>query len=199
MGDNGSPIWDAHAPTFDEEPDHGLRAPAVRSAWASLLASVLPDAPASIIDIGCGTGSLAVLAAELGHQLCGLDASSGMLGVARQKAAEHTVAVSLVRGDASRPPFVPGSFDVVLVRHVLWAVQDPDATLARWIDLLRAPRGRLVLIEGRWATGAGLPAAECTSLVRRQSREVELLRLLDEDVLWGKTITDERYLLLSSN
>src|SRR3954468_18295782 len=62
MSDDRS--WDAHAATFDEEPDHGLTDPAVRSAWAALLASVLPPAPASVVDIGCGTGTLAVLLSE---------------------------------------------------------------------------------------------------------------------------------------
>ena len=195
MSHDGDAIWDAHAATFDDEPDHGLRDPVVRSAWGSLLGSVLPAAPASVVDIGCGTGSLAVLLAETGYQVCGLDASLGMIEKAGSKAANHGVAVSLVRGDASRPPFEPNSFDVVLVRHVLWAVDEPDRTLARWIGLLR-PQGRLILIEGRWATGAGLSAAECASLVQRHGRGAQL-RLLDEDVLWGKTITDERYLLLS--
>jgi SAM-dependent methyltransferase len=186
--------WDAHAATFDEEPDHGLRDPAVRGAWSSLLASVLPAAPVSIVDVGCGTGTLTVLLAEAGHRLFGLDASAAMLEVARRKAADHGVAVPLIRGDATRPPFGPGSFDVVLVRHVLWAVADPDATLARWFGLLR-PGGRLVLIEGRWATGAGLPAAVCAALVRRHGRGIGL-RPLDDDRLWGRTVTDERYLLV---
>lgn len=118
-----------------------------------------------------------------------------MLAVARRKAVDHGVAVPLIRGDASRPPLAPGSFDVVLVRHVLWAVQERDTTLARWIRLLR-PSGRLVLIEGRWATGAGLSAAEASALLLRHGRSAEL-RLLDDAVPWGKTITDERYLLLS--
>ncbi|GAA5200489.1 class I SAM-dependent methyltransferase [Rugosimonospora acidiphila] len=193
--DREDAVWDAQAAVFDEEPDHGLTDPAVRDAWSALLASVLPAAPASVVDIGCGTGSLAVLLGGAGHRVVGLDASAGMLEVARGKATRHGVTVPLVRADASMPPLQPGSFDVVLVRHLLWAVRAPEAVLARWIGLL-APRGRLVLIEGRWATGAGLSAAECVSLVRRHGREVEL-RLLDDDTLWGKTITDQRYLLLS--
>ncbi|MEV0564908.1 class I SAM-dependent methyltransferase [Dactylosporangium sp. NPDC050588] len=195
MNDGGSAIWDAHAATFDEQPDHGLRDPAVRTAWASLLNSVLPVPSASVVDIGCGTGSLAVLLAETGHRVHGLDASSAMLDVARRKAAERGVALSLVRGDASWPPFAAGSFDVVLVRHVLWAMTEPQATVVRWIDLLR-PDGRLVMIEGHWATGAGLTAAQCTSLMQRHDRQVELLPL-NAAGLWGKDITDERYLLLS--
>jgi SAM-dependent methyltransferase len=191
----GREVWDAHAATFDDEADHGLRDPAVRAAWAGLLSAALPAAPASVADLGCGTGSVAVLLAEAGHRVCGLDASPGMLGVARAKAARHGVTVPLVLGDAARPPFAAGSLDVVLVRHVLWALPDPGAVVARWAGLLR-PRGRLVLVEGRWSTGAGLAAADCVTLVRRHRREAQVLPLRD-DALWGGAVTDERYLLLS--
>ncbi|MEU7869970.1 class I SAM-dependent methyltransferase [Dactylosporangium sp. NPDC049140] len=182
-------VWDEHAATFDDEPDHGLRDPSVRRAWSRLLASVLPPAPASIVDLGCGTGSLSVLAAGQGHRVVGLDGSAAMLRQARGKQPD----LPLVRGDVSRPPFAPGSFDVVLVRHVLWAVPDPAATLARWFELGR----RLVLIEGRWSTGAGLTAAECTALLRRLGRPAQVRPLTDE-ALWGKPVTDERYLLVDS-
>lgn len=191
----GRQIWDAHAATFDEEADHGLRDAAVRDAWRTLLAPALPAAPASVVDVGCGTGSLSVLLAEAGQQVYGLDSSPGMLDVARAKAARHGVTVPLVLGDAARPPFAAASFDVVLARHVLWALPDPAAALARWVALLR-PQGRLVLVEGRWSTGAGIAADDCVTLVRRHRREAEVAALHD-DALWGRTVTDERYLLVS--
>jgi ubiquinone/menaquinone biosynthesis C-methylase UbiE len=195
MTDNHNAVWDAHAATFDQQPDHGLQKPSVRAAWAALLASVLPPAPASIVDLGCGTGSLTTLLAEAGHEVYGVDMSAKMLDVARGKAAHHGVVAPLIRGDVRRPPLALRSFDVVLVRHVLWALHDRETALDRWVSLLR-PQGRLVLIEGRWTTGAGLPAAEATRLLRRHGRTAAL-RLLNDDALWGKTITDERYLLLS--
>ncbi|WP_433202642.1 class I SAM-dependent methyltransferase [Dactylosporangium sp. CS-047395] len=182
-------VWDAHAATFDDEPDHGLRAPSVRSAWLRLLASALPAAPASLVDLGCGTGSLSILAAELGHEVVGLDSSRAMLDQARRKSPS----LRLMRADADRPPLAPGSFDVVLVRHVLWSVPDPAATLERWQHLL-APGGRLVLIEGHWSTGAGIPAATCAALAGRHAREVEVRHLTDE-ALWGGPIADDRYLV----
>ncbi|MEU3532965.1 methyltransferase domain-containing protein [Streptomyces murinus] len=58
------PDWDARAAGFDEEPDHGLRDPAVRAAWAARLRSWLPRRPADVLDLGCGTGSLSLLAAQ---------------------------------------------------------------------------------------------------------------------------------------
>jgi 2-polyprenyl-3-methyl-5-hydroxy-6-metoxy-1,4-benzoquinol methylase len=187
--------WDRAAASFDDEPDHGLRDPGVREAWARLLKPVLPDPPAKIADLGCGTGSLSVLLASAGHEVHGLDLSKRMLAHAVRKAAQAAVAATFRQGDAARPALEPGEFDVVLARHVLWALPDPAAALTNWIALLR-PGGRLVLIEGRWTTGAGLTAAECTTLVEGRGRAADV-RLLDDDALWGKRITDERYLLVS--
>ncbi len=48
--------WDAESATFDDEPDHGLRDPAVRGAWAAGLRGRLPRGPADVLDPGCGAG-----------------------------------------------------------------------------------------------------------------------------------------------
>jgi SAM-dependent methyltransferase len=189
--------WDASAATFDDEADHGLRDPEVRAAWAALLVPLMPDPPGRILDLGCGTGSLALVLAEAGHEVIGVDRSAGMLDVARAKAAAAGVRVGLARGDAGDPPFGPSSVDVVLCRHVLWSLDDRDAVLAGWIRLLR-PGGRLVLVEGRWGTGAGLAAVECRALLLRHRAEADVRQLADDAVLWGGTVDDERYLLVSA-
>ena len=62
-------LWDEAAATFDNEPDHGLRDPLVRDTWLDQLRRWLPPPPAAILDIGCGTGSLSLLMAELGYQV----------------------------------------------------------------------------------------------------------------------------------
>jgi ubiquinone/menaquinone biosynthesis C-methylase UbiE len=190
-----SEYWDEQAESFDSEPDHGLRDPAVRAAWAALLRARLPPPPAAVIDLGCGTGSLAVLLAEAGYDVQGLDFSAGMVAAAEAKARAAGVAASFRQGDAASPPYPAGSADVVLDRHVLWALPDPDEALRRWVDLL-ATGGRLVLVEGRWSTGAGLPADACRELVLRHRREAVLERL-DDPALWGREIDDERYVIVS--
>ncbi|VVJ23923.1 Uncharacterised protein [Amycolatopsis camponoti] len=184
--------WDTEAATFDDQPDHGLRDPVVRAAWKELLLPLIPAAPAKIIDLGCGTGSLSLLLAEAGHDVCGIDLSARMLDIARTKAAG--IDVDFRQGDAADPPTTQ-TYDVVLVRHVLWALPDPDAALGKWVGLLN-PGGRLVLVEGRWFTGAGLTRDECRTLVAAHRRETDV-SLLDDPALWGKEIGDERYLLLS--
>lgn len=190
-----SEFWDAEAAAFDEQPDHGLRDPTVRAAWADLLRSLPPRSPARIADLGCGTGSVSLQLAEAGHSVLGLDVSPTMIALARQKVAVPGCVAEFSVGDAAAPPWTPRSFDVVLSRHVLLAMDDPGAALTRWIDLL-APEGRLVLIEGRWWTGAGMSAAQVTDLVRRYRLEAEVTTL-ECEALCGGPIRDERFVVVS--
>lgn len=183
--------WDREAEEFDDEPDHGLRDPEVRLAWRKLLLGVLPAAPARVADLGCGTGTLSRLLVDEGYSLNGVDFSPEMVRRARAKVPEGIFDVA----DASAPPLATGAYDVVLSRHVLWAMPDPESAMRAWVDLL-APDGVLVLIEGNWATGAGLTATEAERIVRTV-RTAPVIRHLPEPVYWGKEIHDERYLLVS--
>jgi SAM-dependent methyltransferase len=200
--------WDRAAGAFDAEADHGLRDPLVRAAWADRLKDWLPAPPADVLDLGCGTGSLALLAAEAGHRVVGVDLSPRMVELARAKLALAPATVLV--GDAAAPPVGGRTFDVVLVRHLVWTLPEPDAALRRWVGLLRRP-GRIVLVEGRWA-GAGDPAAYVAGaerlpwpggvgaddlagmlapLVARWRVEA-----LTHPGLWGRAVADERYALI---
>ncbi|HEY3530135.1 MAG TPA: class I SAM-dependent methyltransferase [Nocardioides sp.] len=187
--------WDRQAAHFDESPDHGLNDPVVRTAWSKVLLPLLPT-ECNVADLGCGTGSLSVLLAEHGHCVTGVDVSSRMVEAAVAKASAAGVDATFIVGDAAEPPLAPGAYDVVLSRHVLWAMPDPDEALGRWVRLLR-PGGRVVLVEGRWWTGAGLSAAEVTELLLRHRSEARLQHLEDAE-LWGGPIGDERFLVHST-
>ncbi len=136
-----------------------------------------------------------MLLAQAGYDVHGVDLSGRMLDVARKKAEETQVSVEFREGDAADPPCSQGAYDVVLVRHVLWAMPDPGAALDKWVRLLK-PDGRLVLVEGRWFTGAGISAEECERLVLARRGEATVT-LLDDPALWGGPIEDERYVLVS--
>jgi SAM-dependent methyltransferase len=189
--DEARALWDDEAGTFDDAPDHGLRDPGVRAAWRELMLELLPPAPARVADLGCGTGTLSMLLAGEGYDVTGVDFSPEMIRRARAKAPGLT----FVEADASAPPLDPASYDVVLSRHVLWAMPDPASALTRWRDLL-APGGRLVLVEGSWSTGAGLTGAETLALVRALGRDATL-RELPEPRYWGGPTGDERYAVVS--
>ena len=186
-------MWDAEAVAFDDQPDHGLRDAGVRDAWRTLLVSLLPPVPARVADLGCGTGTLSGLLAEEGYAVDGVDFSAEMVRRASAKAGSYP-GTSFVVGDAAEPPLAAASYDVVLCRHVLWALPDPVAALRRWVDLL-APGGRLVLVEGSWSTGAGLTAAETLGLLEEVGRP-GTVRVLEEAAYWGRRIEDERYVVV---
>jgi SAM-dependent methyltransferase len=57
--------------------------------------------PASVLDLGCGTGNHARILATLGHRVTGIDSSAGMVRVARRK-ARGVPGLAFVRGDMRR-------------------------------------------------------------------------------------------------
>lgn len=202
-------FWDDAAAGFDDEPDHGLRDPRTRAAWSARLTGWIPAGPWDVLDLGCGTGSLAVLLAEAGHRVTGVDVAPQMIDAARAKAAAAGVAASFVVGDAARPQ--GAEVDVVLARHLLWTLPDPPAALARWVSLVR-PGGTLVLVEGRWSTAGGTPytpdapplpwdggvtAADLVDAVRPLVSGLRVEQLGDDEALWGGPVHDERYALVA--
>jgi SAM-dependent methyltransferase len=188
-------FWDGEAARFDEQADHGLLDPAVRAAWNALLRAHLPDPPADVLDLGCGTGSLTVLLAAAGYRVEALDLAPAMVAAARDKVASAGLSTTVQVGDAADPPGRPGAYDVVLARHLLWALREPAAAVARWMRLLR-PGGRMVLVEGQWWTGGGLSAEDTRRLVLPCATSVEITPLTDP-TLWGGPISDERYLCVA--
>jgi len=203
--------WDSAAGTFDDEPDHGLRDARVRAAWRDRLAQWFPAPPSSVLDLGCGTGSLGVLAEEMGHEVVGVDVSAAMVDRARKKVRAAGAGMELLVGDAGDPPVGDRSFDVVLARHLLWTLPTPEAALRRWVRLLR-PGGRLVLVEGRWDApagaagyvdeaaelpwGHGIPADVLTANAAQLVTDVRFEDLTDPG-LWGHEVTDERYAVVA--
>lgn len=185
--------WDAAADSFDEEPDHGLLDPVVRSAWARRMEAWLPAARSAVLDLGCGTGSLSLLVAGQGHRVTAVDRSPRMVEQARAKLAGTGTEVLV--GDAGHPPVGRQRFDVILARHMVWLLPDPEAALRHWFSLLR-PGGRLILIEGVW-NGTGLSAARLTALLAEHTERVHHEPLSGDPLLWGKEVDDERYALVA--
>ena len=76
-------LYDLHCPT-DQRGDFGFYLPLVMSAE-------------SVLDVGCGTGTMLHLARDAGHtgRLCGLDPAAGMLEQARKRAEIDWVAGDL--------------------------------------------------------------------------------------------------------
>src|SRR5207244_5350761 len=67
-----------------------------------------------VLDVACGTGNAAIRAAQAGGQVVGLDLTPELFETGRRLAAEASVSVEWVEGDAEAIPYPDNSFDVVL-------------------------------------------------------------------------------------
>jgi S-adenosylmethionine-dependent methyltransferase len=103
----------------------------------------LPQATRGLraLDLGPGTGALAVRLAQLGFHVTLLDASSPMLDIAQQTALKARVAelITLKRGEAGQLAnlFKPESFDLILCHNILEFVDNPSTVLGAAGRVLR--------------------------------------------------------------
>jgi S-adenosylmethionine-dependent methyltransferase len=131
----GAPKYAAYL----ETPEGRLR---LDLAFANLQ-EFLPQATRSLhaLDLGCGTGAIAVRLARLGLHVTLLDSSLPMLDFAKRAAREAGVTerMALEHGDAAQLAtlFHAGSFDVVLCHNILEYVDDPCAVLHSAVRALR--------------------------------------------------------------
>lgn len=144
--------WDGRAADFDEAPEHGIHSAEQHDRWLSVLRRWTDDEPRRVLDVGCGTGVVALLLAELGHDVTGVDAAPGMIERARRKALARGVAVELFMGDATALGLGDDAFEVLVERHLLWTLPAPRAAVDEWRRVVE-PGGRIVLFEGRWDHG----------------------------------------------
>jgi S-adenosylmethionine-dependent methyltransferase len=143
-----------------ETPEGRLR---LDLAFANLQ-EFLPQGPRSLhaLDLGCGTGAIAVRLARLGLHVTLLDASLPMLDFANRAAreAEVTDRIALKHGDAVQLAtlFDAGSFDLILCHNILEYVDDPGAVLRGAARTLRDPFG-IISVLVRNQAGEVLKAA----------------------------------------
>lgn len=78
----------------------------------------------SILELGVGTGRIALPSAAAGCRVVGIDISREMLAVAAGRAEAARLPLALLQADAMRLPFRDGSFDAVLAVHVLHLLPD---------------------------------------------------------------------------
>jgi demethylmenaquinone methyltransferase/2-methoxy-6-polyprenyl-1,4-benzoquinol methylase len=118
-------------------------------AWRDEAISELAPAGKKILDVGTGTGDLALGVARAGANLViGVDFVEPMLMSARKKvrSAGRANLVGLAVGDAMGLPFPDASFDGIINGFLLRNVADLDGALREFVRVLK-PGGRLVCLE----------------------------------------------------
>ena len=136
----------------------------------------------TVLDIGCGTGNELLEAARRwpAAHLTGLDASTGMLAVARRETGRLPEAIreriDFIEADASAIPVPDASFDIVITAFMLQQVPDRSAVLREAHRALR-PGGLLAIYGWLTDTAPFAPDAELekaleeTGIVRPPARD----------------------------
>jgi SAM-dependent methyltransferase len=95
-----------------------------------------------VLDVGCGTGVVALAAARTGAQVVGLDLTPELLVRAKENAALADVSIEWHEGDAEALPFGDARFDVVVSQFGHMFAPRPEVATAEMLRVLK-PGGRI--------------------------------------------------------
>jgi SAM-dependent methyltransferase len=113
-----------------------------------------------VLDVGCGTGNAALLAAARGARVLGVDPAMRLLRVARGRAAASQIDATFVTGEAASLPVASASIDLVL--SVFGVIFAPDVTAAAdELARVTAAGGRVVL--SAWIPQGAMHDAACSA------------------------------------
>jgi SAM-dependent methyltransferase len=145
--------WGARARDWSE-----VQEPTVRPTYAAVHERLCVGAGMRYLDVGCGAGLAAQMAAARGAQVCGIDASEAFLAVARARVP----AGDFRQGDLEELPFADRSFDAVTGFNSFQFAANPAVALGEARRVTK-PGGKIVIMT--WGAPAGMEAvAVITSL-----------------------------------
>lgn len=202
--------WNGRAETFDEESQHGIHTDEQHDRWLTVLGEWTSDESRHVLDVGCGTGVISKLLAELGHDVVGVDFAPEMLERARTKTSQTTHMIEFQRGDAEDLPIPDDTFELVIARHLVWTLPNPAQALQEWQRVVE-PDGRILLIEGYWNHSEpwdeyeeihddlpmydGRPPDELREILLEEGfSEVKHEPLMDS-ILWGREPRHDYYIM----
>jgi SAM-dependent methyltransferase len=141
--------------------------------YEQIAAEILPAAEAvveatapaegeTVVDLGCGTGNAALIAAARGAWVTGVDPAPRLLEVAAARARAERLSIEFAEGEAASIPLADGAADALL--SVFGVIFAPDAEAAA------AEMARVAAPDGRLAISAWIPEGTISEAARA-SRE----------------------------
>ncbi len=126
---------------------------------------------ASLLDVACGSGQLALVAARRGARVTGVDIAENSIRAARERAQAEALPAQFDEGDAEALPYADASFDVVaslfgamfaprpdLVAHELVRVCRPGGTIAMANWTRTGFIGQMFALVSKFIAPPGMPA-----------------------------------------
>ena len=105
-----------------------------------------------VLDVATGTGNVAIVCAQRGAKVTGLDLTPELFEAARSRAAEAGVDIEWVEGDAEELPYEDGSFDKVLSTFgTMFAPRHEQAAA----ELVRVTRPGGTIAVAAWTPDGG--------------------------------------------
>ena len=148
-------FWNDRASTFDA--DHATED---LDGWRRELDRIIgKPANKKTLDIGTGTGFLAMMLAELGFESYGVDVAEEMMKLGREHAKDRNVHVEYVLGEGENLPWDEGTFSAVVSARVIWTLVDPQRSLTEWRRVLE-PGGKMLAFTRMPRTEDEIKAAE---------------------------------------
>jgi len=130
-----------------------------REAYVAVLERLGVGEGMRLLDVGCGSGLAAQLAAARGAAISGIDASAALLAIARERTPEGDFRT----GEIEELPFADSSFDVVTGFNSFQYAADVGRALREAQRVVR-PTGAVVLLT--WGPPDGMPAASVVAALR---------------------------------
>jgi SAM-dependent methyltransferase len=135
------------------------------------------SADMNVLDVACGTGNLALLAARAGAPTCGLDIAANLIEQARTRAAAAGLGIEFIEADAEDIPYEDGRFDLVVSMYGAMFAPRPEVAAAELLRVCR-PGGEVVMAN--WS-----PEGFVAEMFQVTGRHVPPPPGVPSPVLWG--------------
>jgi SAM-dependent methyltransferase len=153
-GEANGRIWGARAADWA-----AIQEPQCAPAYHAVFDKAVIGSETRLLDAGCGAGMALRLAADLGAEVAGIDASAALLEVARGRHPKATFAL----GDLEELPFDSDSFDVVTGFNSFQYAADPIMALQEARRVTR-PGGKVFVMT--WGEPDGMEAAALVAALK---------------------------------
>jgi ubiquinone/menaquinone biosynthesis C-methylase UbiE len=140
----------------------------------------------SLLDVGCGAGQLAILAARVGVNVTGVDIATNSLEQARAKAKKEGFNVQFDEGDAEALPYSDASFDTVASLVGAMFAPRPERVATELMRVTR-PGGRIMMVN--WT-----PSSFVGHMFNAVGKHIPPPQGVPSTMLWGDEATvQERF------